>query len=150
VSKRDVPKPHDLDTYLDWLEKTHEVEISMRTRNHYDSVVAKLKADFTSSSFWQSLLKNLVNFDERYRLRTGYPLLAQQPAALVETKPYDSFLLKTFRQNVLDNAQWPSAPPGGWILPRRRSYDTDRSNSRHVHDHLSGAHRRNLRERVPA
>ena len=33
------------------------------------------------------------------------------------TKSFDSFLVKTFRTNVLDNKRWPEAPKSGWLLP---------------------------------
>jgi hypothetical protein len=32
-------------------------------------------------------------------------------------KPFDSFLLKTYRKNILDNKNWPQEPQGGWTLP---------------------------------
>jgi ppGpp synthetase/RelA/SpoT-type nucleotidyltranferase len=35
----------------------------------------------------------------------------------LKTKPFDSFLNKTFRKNVVNNIKWPEPPDGGWILP---------------------------------
>jgi ppGpp synthetase/RelA/SpoT-type nucleotidyltranferase len=33
------------------------------------------------------------------------------------TKPYQSFLNKTFRKNIVDNKNYPVEPEGGWWLP---------------------------------
>lgn len=33
------------------------------------------------------------------------------------SKSFDSFFLKTFRDNVARNSLWPAPPDGGWILP---------------------------------
>jgi len=35
----------------------------------------------------------------------------------VNTKPLDSLVDKSFRQNALFNENWPAPPDGGWILP---------------------------------
>jgi hypothetical protein len=32
-------------------------------------------------------------------------------------KPWNSFFLKTYRKNVIENKLWPAAPQEGWILP---------------------------------
>lgn len=86
-------------------------------RNHYASVASTIKASFESSGLWRSLTGQLADYDEEYLLETGYALLGSREAPAVLIKPFDSFLLKTFRRNVLENALWPNEPAGGWILP---------------------------------
>lgn len=109
-------KPNYPDGYKEWLKKEHRVEISDRTRTYYESVTSKIKKDFEKSDFWIQLTKNLREFDGNYRLKTGYPLLAEIKPELY-IKSFDSFLLKTFRKNILENKNWPNEPEGGWILP---------------------------------
>lgn len=52
----------------------------------------------------------------RYLLNTGYHLLREYKPTVL-TKPFASFLLKTYRKNVLLNNNWPKEPQDGWILP---------------------------------
>jgi hypothetical protein len=48
----------------------------------------------------------------------GYSLLSDQNKnLLLNIKTYESFLLKTFRKNVLENSKWPDPPEEGWCLP---------------------------------
>jgi len=110
-------KPRTVNEYKRWLEQEHKVEISHRTERYYESVTAKMKDDFERSDFWVQLTGNLREFDSEYRSEKGaYPLLMRLKAE-VDRKPFDSFLLKTFRKNVRANDRWPEEPEGGWILP---------------------------------
>jgi hypothetical protein len=110
-------KPKDLDGYKKWLEKKHGVEITNRTKIHYESVTSRIKENFEKSDFWIQLTNNLKEFDSEYRLKTGYPLLNSEFKPKLYIKPFDSFLLKTFRKNILENKEWPDEPERGWILP---------------------------------
>lgn len=111
------PKPTCVEEYLKWMRKTHNVEISNRTRVYYDSVVNKLRSDFSSHAFWQQLLGRWVEIHQDYQVKTTYPLfLDLSPPSLV-VKPYDSFIEKTFRKNILQNRDWPNPPKKGWVLP---------------------------------
>ncbi len=111
-------KPDDLLKYATWLKRALNVAIDRRTKNHYDTVAVKLKATVESSAFWATLCGSLQAYDEEYLTKTGYRLF-MEPDAKPEllTKPYESLLLKTFRRNVLDNANWPEPPAGGWLVP---------------------------------
>ena len=112
-------KPENMKEYLKWLRKTHGVRISRRTEIYYESVTSKVKLDFEKSVFWRELTENLAHFDSEYLLQTGYNLLTNSRPELC-AKPFKSFLLKTFRKNILENERWPDEPEGGWILPSRR------------------------------
>jgi hypothetical protein len=109
-------KPKDIVEYQDWLKQAHKIAISSRERNHYESSVTKIKTAFETSDFWTGLKTNLREIHDEYRLSTGYLLLREFNPVLV-TKPFDSFLVKTFRKNVLENKKWPNEPENGWILP---------------------------------
>jgi hypothetical protein len=71
--------------------------------------------DFETSELWIGILGELQEWNDEYA-KGGYPLLVTFEPALV-TKPYASFLMKTFRKNCVRNVNWPDEPPGGWLLP---------------------------------
>jgi hypothetical protein len=71
-----------------------------------------------ASGFWTAFTSRLRDNHDAYELDTGYPLLL--PTSLTPElviRPYDSFLLKTYRKNVSENRSWPNPPGGGWVLP---------------------------------
>lgn len=110
-------KPQNIDEYKKWLNEKHGIEISDRTQTYYESVTSKIKRDLEESDFWIQLAKNLREYDGEYLVKTGYPLLIPAFKAELYIKPFDSFLLKTFRKNILENKRWPDEPQGGWIFP---------------------------------
>lgn len=112
----DEKKPKNMEEYIRWLRSKHDVEISPRTAVHYESVTNRVKSELERSDFWTNLTRNLREYDDEYRIVTGYPLLARTDLQVL-VKPYSSFLLKTFRKNVIDNKYWPDEPGGGWVLP---------------------------------
>lgn len=110
-------KPESVSEYKAWLKKHHNVVITSRTKTHYDSVARKIKADFQASSFWTQLVPQLREFNGEYLVKTGFRLFVDDKPPEVVIKPFDSFLLKTLRKNVLENVSWPNEPKGGWVLP---------------------------------
>jgi len=110
-------KPQSIDEYKQWLTEERETEISERTQAHYESVTSKMKVDFEKSVFWGQLSENLEEFDNEYLAAKRYRLLLRRRVPELYIKPFDSFLLKTFRKNVVDNNNWPNEPVDGWILP---------------------------------
>jgi hypothetical protein len=109
-------KPRNMAEYRSWLQKDHGLPISEAIINHYDAVVARVERDFRESDFWMRLEDSLQPFHEQYLVETGYPLLREFDRRELKTKKFSAFLMKTFRRNVLTNANWPAAPPGGWLL----------------------------------
>ena len=112
-----MKKPQDIYEYQQWLKEKHGIEFSERDRTYYESVAIKIKRDFEQSPFWAQLVGQLQNFEEDYLLSTSYNLLIPNFRSVVKKKPFDSFFLKTFRINILENKNWPNAPDGEWILP---------------------------------
>jgi len=112
-----IKKPEDIADYKSWLKKEHNVEISAKAESHYDIVANRIKVQFESSLFWINLSKKLKEFDDEYLINRKYPLLISDNIPKLELKPFDSFLLKTFRKNILENKNWPKEPEEGWILP---------------------------------
>lgn len=109
--------PADLASYLAWLAETHEVDVGNALKTRYNTIVTKLKADFTDSSFWQQIVNNINDSDSEYQIQAGYPLFTTTVPPDIYAKSFDSFLLKTFRRNVLENERWPEEPETGWFLP---------------------------------
>jgi hypothetical protein len=102
--------------YLRWLTKTHGFRDMLVEGNYYRSVTDRIKADLEASPFFQGLTKSLTEYNDEYYVSRGYALLTPYPMKLV-VKPFESFILKTYRRNVLDNARWPQEPESGWIVP---------------------------------
>lgn len=113
----ETEKPTDIPSYKKWLSKRHDVEVTAKTETYYQAVTAKAGGDFAKSSFWKGLQAALPDINREYYLQTNYYLLAETASPELHTKPYDSFILKTFRHNVLNNQNWPEPPQRGWLLP---------------------------------
>ena len=111
-------KPTNPADYNLWLEEHLGVAITDRMQIHYEATVAKMKRDLEMSHFWQQLTKNLHEHNDQYLIETGYPLLVYPDTVPeLKMKPWESFVDKTYRENVVKNRNWPSAPEGNWILP---------------------------------
>lgn len=112
-----MDKPNNIAEYKIWLKEQHNVEISDRTQTYYNSVTSKIKLDFQNSDFWSQLTENLKEYNDEYLLESGYHLLIPNFEPELITKSFDSFLLKTFRKNILENKYWPKPPKNDWMLP---------------------------------
>jgi hypothetical protein len=88
------------------------------TNTYYDHVVNKIKADFENDQFWKQLIEiKIKQFNEEYLVKNNNYHLILEGTPRLYIKPFGSFLLKTFRKNVLDNDEWPDKPSGDWLLP---------------------------------
>jgi len=109
-------KPENIEKYKKWLKKEHGYEISVKYSTYYETVSNQIKLNFIKSDFWKLFNKNLIEYHDAYSGKKGYPLLTKfKPELLV--KPFDSFLLKTYRKNIIENENWPNEPKVGWLLP---------------------------------
>lgn len=111
-------KPETVEDYQKWLLKAGYVKSWPVEKSYYTNTTEVMRRQFAGSAIWTQLIDALPVYDQEYLVQTGYPLLlagSLQPA--VQIKPFDSFLLKTFRRNVLDNPNWEEPPSGGWLLP---------------------------------
>src|SRR5208337_4762287 len=112
----DERKPASAVEYRKWLARQHGCECD-RVGPYYDSVTSKMKADLEKSAFWSGLVRELRDFGDQYQGVTGFPLLMGGQNLEIYVKPFESFVLKTFRKNVLNNPHWPGEPDGGWFIP---------------------------------
>lgn len=117
--KKISEKPRTVDEYKKWLDEYWDIEILKNTEEYYSKVTGDMKAQFRTSPFWKHLETKITEYDQGYVTLYGYPLFAGEPHPKIITKPFRSFLSKTFRRNVIDNARWPKAPEGGWVFPER-------------------------------
>lgn len=111
-------KPQSIEQYYAWLKKDHGVEINKRRETHFIYVSEAIRRSYERSGFWTEIVSNIGDFNGEYLIKSGdYHLFPGkfQPDLIV--KPYNSFMLKTFRKNVLENENWPDAPAGGWVTP---------------------------------
>ena len=113
----EAESPKDLKQYRKWVHKNHKITISTAIENHYDTVANKIMRDFEKHVFWTKLMSQLQELNGEYLVETGYPLLVEVIRPDLVIKPFDSFLLKTFRMNILENDIFPNVPEEGWILP---------------------------------
>jgi hypothetical protein len=114
----DEKKPSSVGEYKKWLAQGHGCEMR-RAGSYYQSVTSKAKSDVEKSDFWSGLRGEVQEFNDQYQGLTGFPLLMSGQSLEIYVKPFESFVLKTFRKNVVDNKNWPEEPPGGWFIPDR-------------------------------
>lgn len=112
-------KPESMQDYQKWLKEQQNVSIDTRTENHYNSVADKILRDFRTSETWQNFIIQLMEYNASYTIDTGYDLLMvpEEPELLI--KPFQSFLEKTYRLNIISNLNWPDPPEGGWYIPQQ-------------------------------
>ena len=109
-----------MNKYKEWLKKEHNKEITSFEETHYETVSNKVKREFEESKLWKTLTEKLKTYNDEYYIKTkGYQLLTNRDSIPnLDVKKYDSFFLKTYRKNVLENSKWPNPPTNsGWILP---------------------------------
>lgn len=102
--------------YHAWLASVHGLTNLDVLKNHYMAVTARVEAGFRNAEFWVNLGNDLSNINDLYKIDKKERLL-NPVAPTITVKPWDSFLSKTFRKNILTNKNYPSPPDGGWVLP---------------------------------
>lgn len=110
-----MEKPENVNEYIKWLKKSHDISISNKTQTYYESVSSKVESTFRASPFWVELTEQLQEFSDQFSLKTQYPLLVNDKIEL-NIKTWNSFLEKNFRHNVVNNNNWPDPPKLGWVF----------------------------------
>jgi hypothetical protein len=116
ASAASLKPPSTIDEYIAWLESSHRVTVGDRESEYHDLVVHRIKRTFETSPFWTEFLSLLPTYEGEYRLATGYPLFLAGTEPTLVVKGFSSFLLKTFRKNILENPTFPN-PAEDWLLP---------------------------------
>jgi ppGpp synthetase/RelA/SpoT-type nucleotidyltranferase len=102
--------------YSAWLVRKGFVTSLDVHRNHYEAATRAIVQKYKDSDFWQSILSGLRDVDAKYLIDHKYPLIAQFSPDLT-IKSWRAFFEKTYRKNMLNNANFPSPPTDGWIMP---------------------------------
>lgn len=116
MPQRSTEKPANLGEYREWLQDQLSVDPSELNPSHYNRIATWMKQAVERSTVWRELLVKLPDFADTYRAQNGYELLTA-PSLSLQVKPFDSFLDKTFRKNILHNSNWPAPPEDHWLLP---------------------------------
>lgn len=113
-----MEKPNSLEDYRKWLKKELNYTIDKRYESYYDLITPTLKEKISNSDFYKNLNKELRSINDEYEITTSYPLLLNysQNVTLYK-KSFDSFFIKTYRKNILNNVNFPAPPNGGWLTP---------------------------------
>ncbi len=112
----DMIRPTPGEQYELWLATERGVANFNAHKNHYQVVCDELFKSFEESLFWQSVLVNLKEVDDKYTIDHKFPLVSTfTPKILI--KPWSSLLIKSYRKNISDNNSFPAPPPDGWCVP---------------------------------
>jgi ppGpp synthetase/RelA/SpoT-type nucleotidyltranferase len=115
-ANKDCIKPQNLEEFKAWFETKFGYN-SRNYVNYYSAATQLLHKSFISSSFWESVRKELPNINDTYKIQKGYQLLTKIEPPEIYIKSLDSLLTKAYRKNILNNAQFPEPPIGGWVTP---------------------------------
>jgi len=112
-------KPENIAKYTRWLKERHNISLDKRVENYYKKVTTYIKNDLKNSDLWRTLIENLKEYNDEYRIiNKGYILLLEAPESIeLMIKPFDSLVDKSFRKNILNNKNFENPPTKGWILP---------------------------------
>lgn len=106
--------PRSLTEYLEWHAATLERDV-VSALDYYTAVAPVMCGAFTESALWQAILSTSAPWAQEYLDRTGYQLWAfdgQLPSPVWKSR--ESFALKVFRRNVIENRAFPNPPEGDW------------------------------------
>jgi hypothetical protein len=107
-----------LSDYPIWLKNQHGVDTASLSAVYYDSVTQRMKHQFETGAFWRGWAAAFSELNDEYVIHSkGYPLWTGPNLPAVLIKPHRSFIEKTYRHNIVQNTNWPDAPPSGWALP---------------------------------
>jgi ppGpp synthetase/RelA/SpoT-type nucleotidyltranferase len=112
-------KPDVGDEYVAWLEeKIWSGDTRELKEGRFLHQQADLRQAFEASRFWREVGLRLYDWGDAYS-KEKEALLYQGAPALprLGIKPWESFLSRSWRENVHNNSTWPGPPDGGWWLP---------------------------------
>ena len=110
-------RPATVEQYTAWLGSEFRVDLGSAYEKYYQRACDRLLTAWTKAPSWLEIRTQLTDWEDLYQSRhAGYGLLMGKTPEL-HWKPFKSFVEKTFRKNVIDNAAWPEPPAQGWFLP---------------------------------
>ncbi|ACS80167.1 hypothetical protein [Maridesulfovibrio salexigens] len=112
--KDTTDKPKDIIEYKVWFEKKFDIS-STQMENRYEATSKHIRDHFLESHVWSNLVKNYPEYIDEYSTKHSYHLFKDDSPPDIFIKPYESFIEKTYRKNVIQNKNWPLPPDSGWI-----------------------------------
>src|SRR5579864_6380909 len=110
-------RPNTVEEYVTWASATLGVDFTAAaTRNRYETNVQNAQNAVQDSRFMRELPEFVTKQEQEYQGETGAGLLMSSELTVLR-KPFDSAVLKSYRQNVLRNNRFPEPPGDGWVNP---------------------------------
>lgn len=110
--------PPSREEYESWLARVWKGDRRELRKGRYLQQQRDLQQAFEESPFLRLLRDRLLGWSHEYQVETGVPLFNGAPSGIeLNLKPWESFLSRTWRTNVHNNANWPEPPSGGWLSP---------------------------------
>lgn len=107
-----------IEEYEAWLATVWKGDRRELRRGRYLQQQRDLQHAFEHSSFKTAVEERLMEWAADYQRRNGAVLFTRTQRTLsLDLKPWESFLSRTWRENVLKNSSWPDPPVGGWYAP---------------------------------
>jgi hypothetical protein len=111
-------KPSTGDEYLAWLDEMWHGDSRELREGRYLHQQGDLRQAFETSPYWREISARLYDWAHAYTKKTDALLFQGVPQApALASKPWQSFLSRTWRENVHHNENWPDPPKDGWWLP---------------------------------
>jgi hypothetical protein len=109
----------DRESYPTWLTTKFRSPPLSALEAVYEAQVAQAYLATQNSQYWHDLADGLRVWNDQYLIRNRLRLFREEPRPPeLLRKSWPSFLLKTYRRNVLQNDAWPAEPvSGGWLAP---------------------------------
>jgi hypothetical protein len=110
--------PTTIDEYTSWAKETLDVDFnSDYNRKTYDLNVTYVHNEASNHAFFRGIDKFLEDSQEDYLKKKKAALFMAKPTVILDKKPYESVVNKSFRYNVIWNTQFPSVPTYDWVAP---------------------------------
>jgi len=117
LTQEDRGKIPSLEEFPFWIQDNTGIVIDSTHISHYNAAAAQMKEQLEKSSFWELVCKKIIEFNDEYYGEYGTELLKDKKAPSIDVKPGDSFIEKIYRENVVDNQDFPGEPRAGWVVP---------------------------------
>jgi ppGpp synthetase/RelA/SpoT-type nucleotidyltranferase len=112
-----MKKPLDEKEFKIWLKSELGFDVNDKYKFYYQTITNQLSSNFENSPFWQEILSELNEINDKYFGLKGVHLLIISNKPKIFTKSLNSLLIKAYRKNILNNSNFPSPPDNGWITP---------------------------------
>ena len=112
-----TPTRPTFDRYPQWCTKHLDIGDIEIVRRYYETLTLSIHKQVLASDQWSSVSSYIPTLDDKYLSDTTYDLVIHRTPPELLIKPFDSLLEKTFRINIVENANYPNAPIEGWVSP---------------------------------